>query len=356
MTPSHRTDVVTRDNCPTLIGPESPMPNPTPLTDRFGRVHDSVRISVTDRCNIRCFYCMPEVNATFMPKDRLLSFEEIHRVATMLVRDAAVRDIRITGGEPLVRRELPKLIAMLAAIEGLDDLSMTTNGILLADQAVALRDAGLRRLNVSLDTLDAEVFKKISRRDNLAQTIAGIDAAIHAGFDSVKLNALAIAGVSENEVTRLVRFAIDRGVTMRFIEFMPLDSDKAWAKNRVLSGDELIAIMKSEFGDVQPIDRDQVSQPAEEFLINGGRVGIIRSVTRPFCSACNRIRLTADGAIRNCLFASDETPLRDALRSGATDGDVMALVRRSVAAKKASHGIDNEGFVPPDRPMYSIGG
>jgi hypothetical protein len=208
----------------------------------------------------------------------------------------------------------------------------------------------------SLDTLDAEVFRKISRRDDLSKTIAGIDAAIAAGFDSVKLNALAIAGVTEDEVARLVRFAIDRGVTMRFIEFMPLDTDRAWTKNRVLSGDELLSILKREFGDVQPIGRSQPSQPAEEFLVDSGRVGIIRSVTRPFCSACNRIRLTADGAIRNCLFASEETPLRDALRSGATDGDLMTLVRHSVAAKKAAHGIDDEGFVAPDRPMYSIGG
>lgn len=328
----------------------------TPLIDRFGRVHDSIRISVTDRCNIRCFYCMPETGATFMPKDRLLSFEEIYRIARLMVERTGVRDIRITGGEPLVRRELPRLIAMLASIDGLDDLSMTTNGILLAESADALRRAGLRRLNVSLDTLDAAVFQKISRRDNLAQTIAGIDAAIAAGFDSVKLNALAIAGVSENEVARLVRFAMDRGVTMRFIEFMPLDTDRAWTKNRVLSGDELLSILQSEFGDVDAVDRNHPSQPAEEFIVDGGRVGIIRSVTRPFCSACNRIRLTADGAIRNCLFASDETPLRDALRSGATDGDIVALVRDSVAAKKAAHGIDEAGFTPPDRPMYSIGG
>ncbi|TWU60288.1 Cyclic pyranopterin monophosphate synthase [Rubripirellula tenax] len=334
-----------------MIGPDSP------LIDRFGRVHDSVRISVTDRCNIRCFYCMPEFDAQFVAKDRLLTFEEIHRLSKLLVSRAGIRDIRITGGEPLVRRELSSLIAMLSAIDGLEDLSMTTNGILLADQAADLRAAGLRRLNISLDTLDAETFRKIARRDGLDKTIEGIDAAIAAGFDSVKLNALAIAGITESEVGRLVRFAIDRGVTMRFIEFMPLDSDKAWTHERVLSGDRLLAILEKEFGSVTESPRANASQPAEDFTVGGGgRVGIIRSVTAPFCGACNRIRITADGSVRNCLFANDETPLRDRMRSGATDDELLAQVQASVMSKKAAHGIDEDGFQPPDRPMYAIGG
>ncbi|QDT06350.1 Cyclic pyranopterin monophosphate synthase [Rubripirellula lacrimiformis] len=331
-------------------------PSVRPLTDRFGRVHDSVRISVTDRCNIRCFYCMPEFGAQFVDKDRLLTFEEIHRLASLLVTQAGVRDIRITGGEPLVRRDLPKLIAMLAGIDGLEDISLTSNGILMADQAADLRAAGLRRVNISLDTLDVDVFRKITRRDGLDKTIAGIDAAITAGFDSVKLNALAIAGVTETEVERLIRFAIDRGVTLRFIEFMPLDADRSWTAERVLSGDELIAIIRDSFGDVEPIPRDHPSQPAEEFVVRGGRVGIIRSVTHPFCGDCNRIRITADGGIRNCLFASTETAIRDRMRSGASEDELLQTVRQCVMEKAAAHGIDEAGFRPPDRPMYSIGG
>ncbi len=329
---------------------------PVPLVDRFGRVHDSVRISVTDRCNIRCFYCMPETGAIFMNKDRLLSFEEIRRLAMILVTRAGVHDIRLTGGEPLVRRGLSTLIEKLSAIDGLEDLSMTTNGILLADQAKSLREAGLRRVNISLDTLDAETFQKISRRDGLQQTIAGIDAAITAGFESVKLNALAIAGVTEGEMTRLIRFAIDRGVTIRFIEFMPLDTDKSWTHDKVLTGNRMLSMMRENFRNVVELPRAIASQPAEEFLVDGHPIGIIRSVTAPFCGDCNRIRITADGGVRNCLFAAGETPLRDLMRSGATDDELLAQVQASVMDKGAAHGIDETGFKPPDRPMYAIGG
>ena len=220
------------------------------LIDSFGRVHTSVRISVTDRCNIRCFYCMPEFGAQFAPRETLLTFEEITRLTSLLVSRLGIRDVRLTGGEPLVRRDLPILIEGIAGIEGLQDLSMTTNGILLADLAKPLREAGLRRLNISLDTLDAAVFEKIARREGLEQTINGIDAAIDAGFDSIKLNALAIAGVSENEIARLVRFAMERSITMRFIEFMPLDADRDWKRGDVLTGDRILEILKANFGDV----------------------------------------------------------------------------------------------------------
>ena len=328
-----------------------------PLIDRFGRRHDSIRISVTDRCNIRCFYCMPEVGAVFAPRERLLTFEEIHRLATILVGRCGVRDIRLTGGEPLVRRDLPILIQMLADLEGLEDLSLTTNGILLTEHAEALRRAGLRRLNISLDTLDAETFRKISRRDELSRVIAGIDAAIEQGFDSIKLNALAIRGISESEVVRLIEFATSRSVAIRFIEFMPLDTDRVWQRSSVLSGDELLAIVADHFGAVQVRPRANPSQPAEEFeLAGGGRLGIIRSVTAPFCGACNRLRITADGSIRNCLFAQDELPLRDLLRGGATDEQLIDVFRQSVDAKHASHGMSDADFRAPDRPMYSIGG
>ena len=333
-----------------------PSSKPLPLVDRFGRAHTSVRMSVTDRCNIRCFYCMPEVDAQFVARDRLLTFEEIERLARLLVTRAGVTDIRITGGEPLVRRQLPKLIAMLSSIDGLEDLSLTTNGVLLAEHAQALRDAGLMRLNISLDTLDEEVFRTIARRDGLQKTIDGIDAAIRCGFDSIKLNALAIQGITENEVVRLIEFALQRDVALRFIEFMPLDTDRAWQRDRVLTGDQLLAIICDHFGNVSELSRPHPSQPAEDFAVAGGRIGIIRSVTAPFCQACNRLRITADGAIRNCLFAQSETPIRDLMRAGATDQQLLAQFSRSVSEKAASHGIDGEEFSPPDRPMYAIGG
>ncbi len=333
-----------------------PSSKPLPLVDRFGRAHTSVRMSVTDRCNIRCFYCMPEVNVQFVARDRLLTFEEIERLARLLVTRAGVTDIRITGGEPLVRRQLPKLIAMLSSIDGLEDLSLTTNGVLLAEHAQALRDAGLMRLNISLDTLDEEVFRTIARRDGLQKTIDGIDAAIRCGFDSIKLNALAIQGITENEVVRLIEFALQRDVALRFIEFMPLDTDRAWQRDRVLTGDQLLEIIRDHFGNVSELSRPHPSQPAEDFAVAGGRIGIIRSVTAPFCQACNRLRITADGAIRNCLFAQSETPIRDLMRGGATDQQLLAQFSRSVSEKAASHGIDGEEFSPPDRPMYAIGG
>ena len=254
-----------------------------PLVDRFGRVHDSIRLSVTDRCNIRCFYCMPETDAHFMPRDWLLTFEELHRLADLLVRRTGVRDIRLTGGEPLVRKELTTLIKMLSGIDGIEDLSMTTNGLLLADHAAELRAAGLRRVNVSLDTLDEASFKKISRRSGVDKVIAGIDAAIEAGFDAVKLNTIAIRSITEPEVISLVKFASRRNVPLRFIEFMPLDTDKAWQSDDVLTGDELLSMIQDTFGELTELSRPHPSQPAEDFeLPDGGRIGIIRSVTAPF--------------------------------------------------------------------------
>ena len=326
------------------------------LIDRFGRLHTSLRLSVTDRCNIRCFYCMPEVDAEFVNKSLLLSFEEIERLARLLVERCGIQDIRLTGGEPLVRQQLHRLVSLLARIEGLGDLSLTTNGILLAEQAPALREAGLKRVNISLDTLDEEVFQRISRRRGLEKTIAGIDRAIECGFESIKLNALAIRGITEKEVSRLVEFALDRRVTIRFIEFMPLDADRAWRSKDVLDGDSLLSIIERRFGQLTPVQRDDPSQPAEEFLIGESRIGIIRSVTAPFCGQCNRIRVTADGSIRNCLFAKSETPLRELIRGGASDDELMTQIQACIAGKAAAHGIDEEGFEPPERPMYAIGG
>lgn len=327
------------------------------LSDRFGRVHTSLRLSVTDRCNIRCFYCMPVTDVEFAPRSSLLTFEELYRISKLLVDRAGIREIRITGGEPLVRKNLDRLVSMLASIEGLEDLSLTTNGTLLVEQALSLRKAGLKRINISLDTLDEETFQRISRRSGLDRVIAGIDAAIAARLESIKLNALAIRGISESEVVRLVEFAFEKGVELRFIEFMPLDADRQWTHDTVLTGEMLRSIIESRFGTMQPLDREDPSQPAESFQLGRGqRLGIIRSVTVPFCQSCNRLRLTADGAVRNCLFATEESPLRDAMRAGADDDELLRIVRECVAAKKRAHGIDEAGFSPPQRAMYSIGG
>ena len=328
-----------------------------PLIDSFGRSHTSLRISVTDRCNIRCFYCMPETGAEFAPRETLLTFEEIERLAKLFVHRCGVKDIRLTGGEPLVRRDIEKLIRMLARIDGLNDLSLTTNGILLAEQADKLRDAGLQRVNISLDTLDEEVFKKISRRSGLDQVIEGIDAAIATEFESVKLNTLSITGITEPEVIRLVEFASKRNVPLRFIEFMPLDTDRAWKRGEVLSGDRLLGMLEDHYGPLSESPRPDPSQPAEDFLIpGGGKVGIIRSVTAPFCAACNRLRLTADGSLRNCLFAREETSLRELLRRGSSDQELLTEIGRCVTAKAAGHGMNDADFTQPQRPMYAIGG
>jgi len=333
-----------------------------PLVDSFGRRHTSLRISITDRCNIRCVYCMPATDVEFLPRAELLSFEEITRLAKLLVGRSGFDDIRLTGGEPLVRRDCDRLVAMLAVIPGLRDLSMTTNGLLLAenDWAKRLRTAGLKRLNVSIDSVDEAVFQKITRRQGADRVIAGVDAAISAGFDTIKLNALAIRGISETELSGLAKLAAHRGVALRLIEYMPLDADRAWQQNKVLTGQECLKILESQFGPVEAIERDHESSPAESFRITiDGRplsLGIIRSVSRPFCQQCNRLRLTADGAIRNCLFARTETPIRDALRGGASDDELLDKIESAVSDKRASHGMDSSDFQPPDRAMYAIGG
>jgi cyclic pyranopterin phosphate synthase len=328
-----------------------------PLIDRFGRVHRSLRLSVTDRCNLRCFYCMPEVGAEFAARETLLTFEEITRLVRLLAEHCGIVDLRLTGGEPLVRKDLPKLVAMLAGIEAIADLSLTSNGILLPQFAKPLRQAGLQRINISLDTLDEATYQKISRRSGVDQVIRGIDAAIEAGFDVIKLNTTAVKGVTESQIASLVRFAVARGVQLRFIEFMPLDSDQAWRNESVLSGGQIRRIIEAEFGPLRPIDPPTPSQPASDFLLpGGGRIGLIQSVTQPFCQACDRIRLTADGSIRNCLFARGEFPIRDRIRQGAGDEELIEHFRQAVEAKAAGHGINDPAFAPPERPMYSIGG
>jgi cyclic pyranopterin phosphate synthase len=332
----------------------------TPATDRlidsFGRVHNNLRISVTDRCNIRCVYCMPET-VQFLPRQSLLSFEEIERFVRVAVT-LGIDKIRLTGGEPLVRRDLPRLVAKLAAIDGIQDIGLTTNGILLAPMAQSLWDAGLRRINVSLDTMDPAKFQELTRRTGFEQVIEGILAARAAGFDPVKVNAVAIRGVTEDDVVPLGRFCREHGLELRFIEYMPLDAGNLWEREKVLFAADILDLLAQGIGPLVPTPNQDPRAPAADYdyADGGGRVGLIASVSRPFCMSCNRIRLTADGKLRNCLFALDETDLRALIRSGAPDAEIAHAVRASVAGKWEGHEINTARFIKPERLMHSIGG
>ncbi len=328
-----------------------------PLVDSFGRVHDNLRISVTDRCNIRCFYCMPEEGVEYMDRADILSFEEIER----FVRVAAslgVTKIRITGGEPLVRRDLPVLIEKLLSVPGIRDLALTTNAVLLQDQAKALYGAGLRRLNVHLDTLDRARFFEITRRDELQRVLAGIDESLRLGFDPVKINAVAVKDLTEADIVPLARFGRERGVEIRYIEFMPLDGQSLWGRSRVLTQDAMIAMLTREIGPLEAIPGRDPSAPASEyrFLDGAGTVGFIASVSKPFCMNCNRIRLTSDGKLRYCLFAIEETDVKELLRRGGSDDEIGAVIRSNLREKWAGHQIGTPQFVAPPRPMHAIGG
>ena len=328
-----------------------------PLIDSFGRTHDNLRISITDRCNIRCFYCMPEKDVQFVPRPEVLDYEEIERFARVAV-GLGIRKVRITGGEPLVRRDLAVLVERLAAIPGIEDLALTTNGVLLAEMAAPLYEAGLRRINVHLDTLDRERFLKITRRDELGRVLAGIEEARRLGYGPIKLNAVAVKDLVEPDIVPLARYARENGFEVRYIEFMPLDAQQLWDRSKVLTADEILAMLRREVGPLEAIPDADPRAPALEyrFADGGGRVGFIASVSRPFCLNCNRIRLTADGKLRYCLFAIDETDVKGLLRGGAADEEIAGAIRRTVAAKWEGHEINTERFVAPPRPMYSIGG
>jgi GTP 3',8-cyclase len=326
------------------------------LVDAFGRIHNNLRISVTDRCNIRCVYCMPE-QVTFLPRGDLLTFEEIDR----FVRIAApigINKLRLTGGEPLVRRDLPHLVEKLAAIPGIHDVGLTTNGILLADLAKPLWDAGLRRINVSLDTMDPTRFEELTRRPGFEKVIEGILAAKAVGYDPVKINAVAIKGTTEDDVVPLGLFARENGLELRFIEYMPLDAGNAWERSKVLFADEILERLSTGIGPLRPSPNQDPRAPASDYdYIDGeGRVGLIASVSRPFCMSCNRVRLTADGKLRNCLFALDETDIRSLIRGGAEDSVIATALRESVAGKWEGHEINTARFIKPERLMHSIGG
>jgi cyclic pyranopterin phosphate synthase len=326
------------------------------LVDGFGRVHDNLRISVTDRCNIRCFYCMPENEVRFVERREILDFEEIERFARVAA-GLGIRKIRVTGGEPLLRRNLPFLIGRLAAIPGIEDLALTTNGVLLDDLATPLYDAGLRRLNVHIDTLDRQRFAEITRRDDLPRVLAGLETAKRAGF-KIKLNAVAVKNLVEPDIVPLARFARENGFEVRYIEFMPLDHQNLWDRGKVLLADDILAMLSREISPLIPVPDPDPRAPASEYLYQDGRgtVGIIASVSKPFCLNCNRIRLTADGKLRYCLFAIEEDDLKSLMRSGASDEEIADLVRRNLAGKWEGHEINSGKFVAPPRPMYSIGG
>ncbi|HEX4170259.1 MAG TPA: GTP 3',8-cyclase MoaA [Bryobacteraceae bacterium] len=323
--------------------------------DTFGRVHSDLRISVTDRCNIRCFYCMPEEGAEFTPVSRLLNFEQIGR----FVKTAAsvgFRKIRLTGGEPLLRPRLPELIEQLTAIDGIEDLALTTNAVLLEKHAAALYAAGLRRLNVHLDTLDRARFERISRRDELPRVLAGIEAARAAGFKKIKLNAVAMKGITEGDLVPLVRYGRERGMEVRFIEFMPLDAQRIWSLDQVLTADEMLRRLAAEFGPLEAVPDADPRAPATEYRFsNGDRIGLIASVSKPFCMNCNRLRLTSDGKLRYCLFAREESDIRQLLEEG-DESALEAAIRRNIQGKWPGHQIGQASFIAPQRPMYSIGG
>lgn len=327
-----------------------------PLIDAFGRVHDNLRISVTDRCNIRCFYCMPEEGIEFQPRAEILSFEEIARFARVAA-ELGVTKLRLTGGEPLVRKNLPHLVELLAEIPGIRDIALTTNGVLLKDLARPLREAGIGRLNVHLDTLNRDRFLQITRRDELGRVLQGIDAALELGIP-LKLNAVAVKGLVENDLVPLAEFGRERGIEVRYIEFMPLDAQGIWDRAGVLTADEILAILAEKIGPLDEIPDRDMRAPATEYAFRdgAGRIGFIASISKPFCRNCNRIRLTADGHLRYCLFAVDETNVKSLLREGSADSEIAAAIRRTVAAKWAGHSINSSQFVAPPRPMYAIGG
>jgi cyclic pyranopterin phosphate synthase len=326
-----------------------------PLIDSFGRVHNNLRISVTDRCNLRCVYCMPE-EVVFQDRDELLSFEEITRFVEMVV-PLGVGKIRLTGGEPLLRQHLPRLVAMIAALPGIKDLALTTNGLALAKEARALHDAGLRRITVSLDTLDPVRFRQIARRDGLEQVLQGIDTARRVGFEPIKINAICIRGVNDADVVPLAQFARRQGVELRFIEYMPIGDDH-WQRGKVYFAHEILEQLEREVCPLVPAENYDRRAPAMEFsyVDGGGRVGIIASVSRPFCMSCNRIRLTADGKLRNCLFALEETDIKTLLRQEAPVEAVQRAVRQSVLDKWEGHEINSARFIKPLRTMHAIGG
>ena len=334
-----------------------PRPDNPALIDTFGRVATDLRVSLTDRCNLRCTYCMPAEGLPWLPGDEVLSDAELLRLLRIAVERLGVTDIRLTGGEPLLRPGLEELVGEITSLRPRPRLSMTTNGIGLAKRARGFAEAGLDRINISLDTVDPETFYKITRRDRLSHVLAGLAAAREAGLDPVKVNAVLLRGINEHQAADLLRFCLDHGYHLRFIEQMPLDAQHGWNRGEMITAEEILGQLREEFT-LTPSPAERGGAPAERWLVDGGpaEVGVIASVTRPFCAACERTRLTADGAVRSCLFSNDETDLRALLRGGASDEEVAQTWRMTMWGKLAGHEINDAGFAQPIRPMSAIGG
>lgn len=329
-----------------------------PLMDTHGRLHRDLRVSLTDKCNLRCTYCMPAEGVPLLPKQEMLTTEELLRIVGIAV-DAGVEEVRLTGGEPLLRPDVVDIVAGISEMEsaaGPVEVSLTTNALRLPTLAEPLRQAGLSRVNISLDTLQPERFKALSRRDRFEETMAGIDAADEAGFHPVKINTVLMRGANDDEPVALLRWALERGFELRFIEQMPLDGGHEWQRSDMITGAEILEELRTEFTLTEVPGRG--AAPAELFHVDGGpaKVGVIASVTMPFCGACDRLRLTADGQLRSCLFAQGETDLRTPLRESGDPEEIVDLIHTCLAGKKPGHGINEPGFLQPPRPMSAIGG
>ncbi|MCM3661920.1 GTP 3',8-cyclase MoaA [Georgenia satyanarayanai] len=329
-----------------------------PLVDRFGRVHTDLRISLTDKCSLRCTYCMPAEGVPWLHRDSILTTDELVRVAEVAAA-LGIATVRLTGGEPLLRKDVVDVVARLAQVAGAEgplELSMTTNGLLLPKLAQDLADAGLQRVNISLDTLQADRFHELTRRNRFTDVLDGIEAARDAGLAPIKINTVAMRDVNEDEIVDLARFAVERGLELRFIEQMPLDAGHIWSRVKMVTGEEILDRLATEFT-LTPLP-GRASAPAERFLLDDGptSVGVIRSVTKPFCGTCDRVRITADGQLRNCLFSREESDLLTPLRGGGTDDDLARVLHRCITGKLPGHGINDPGFLQPDRPMSAIGG
>jgi cyclic pyranopterin phosphate synthase len=327
------------------------------LSDRYGRVGTDLRVSLTDRCNLRCSYCMPEEGLDWLEKESVLSDDEVVRLVRIGVELLGIREVRFTGGEPLLRRGLPDIVRRTTELSPRPEISLTTNALGLARTAETLAEAGLDRVNVSLDTVRPETFRTITRRDRLHDVVEGLAAAKAAGLGPVKVNAVLLRGINDDEAPELLEWCLERGYELRFIEQMPLDAQHGWDRDAMVTADEILATLETRFALV-PVDEPRGSAPAALWAVDGGpaTVGVIASVTRPFCGDCDRVRLTADGQVRNCLFARDESDLRLAMRSGATDVELADRWVVAMAGKLPGHGIDDPTFLQPDRPMSAIGG
>ena len=328
------------------------------LADSYGRIATDLRVSLTDRCNLRCDYCMPAEGLDWLPRPALLTDDEVVRLVRVGVEWLGITEVRFTGGEPLLRRGLTGIVARTAELRPRPEISVTTNGIGLERLAGPLAEAGLDRVNVSLDTLQPAVFEQLARRDRLDDVLRGLAAAAAAGLTPVKVNAVLMRDVNDGEAAALLRYCLEHSYQLRFIEQMPLDAQHGWRRENMVTATEILDALSAEFTLTPDDSAARGSAPAENFLVDGGpaRVGVIGSVTRPFCGACDRVRLTADGQIRNCLFAQDESNLRDLMRAGAGDGELAEMWIKAVAAKLPGHGINEPGFLQPARPMSAIGG